>query len=80
MKFLTIGKPDLKWVDFTDEQSAGGMIQAGLPAEIANNYAEMGSAMRNGTMFAEYFATKQKPSGKTKFEAFGKEFAAAYNQ
>jgi uncharacterized protein YbjT (DUF2867 family) len=75
-----IGKPDLKWVDFTDEQSTGGMIQAGLPQEIAENYTEMGSAMRNGTMFDEYFATKQKPSGKSKFETFASEFAAVYNQ
>jgi uncharacterized protein YbjT (DUF2867 family) len=74
-----IGKPDLKWVDFTDEQSTAGMVQAGLPAEIASNYTEMGSAMRSGEMFAHYQSTSQKPIGKIKFEDFAKEFATAYN-
>jgi hypothetical protein len=39
-----IGQPDLKWVEFTDEQALQGMQQAGLPTEIANNYVEMGTA------------------------------------
>jgi uncharacterized protein YbjT (DUF2867 family) len=74
-----IGKPDLKWVDFTDEQSTAGMVQAGLPAEIAGNYTEMGGAMRSGEMFADYHSKGQKPIGKTKFEDFAKEFSSAYN-
>jgi uncharacterized protein YbjT (DUF2867 family) len=74
-----IGKPDLKWVDFTDDQSTAGMEQAGLPSEIANNYTEMGTAMRSREMFADYHNKNQKPIGKIKFEDFAKEFASAYN-
>lgn len=73
-----IGKPELPWVVFTDEQSLGGMIQAGLPEEIAKNYTEMGNALQTGIMSEDYW--KNKPVlGKVKLEDFAKEFAAVYN-
>lgn len=75
-----IGKPDLKWVDFSDDQSIGGMIQAGLPEEIAKNYTEMGASMRNGSMSADYEKTGQRPSGKISLAEFSREFAAAYSK
>jgi len=73
-----IGKPNLPYVEFTDEQSLNGMLQAGLPKEIAVNYAEMGSAARSGEMFADY---KKHPVelGATKLEDFAKDFATAYS-
>jgi uncharacterized protein YbjT (DUF2867 family) len=75
-----IGKPDLSWVVFPDEQALAGMLQAGLPEEIAKNYVEMGQALRTGLMAEDYW--KQRPSvfGKTKLEDFAKTFAAAYDQ
>jgi uncharacterized protein YbjT (DUF2867 family) len=75
-----IGKPDLKWVNFSDEQTMGGMLQNGVPEDVAKNYAEMGSAMRSGNMASEYLKNKPSGFGKTKFEAFAPEFAAAYAQ
>jgi uncharacterized protein YbjT (DUF2867 family) len=75
-----IGKPDLKWVNFSDEQTVGGMLQNGLPADAANNYAEMGAAMRSGEMASEYLENKPATFGKTNFEAFEPVFAAAYSQ
>ncbi|RYZ17722.1 MAG: NAD-dependent dehydratase, partial [Chitinophagaceae bacterium] len=33
-----IGKPELPWVGFSDEQTLEGMQGAGLPAEVAKNY------------------------------------------
>lgn len=73
-----IGKPELPWVVFTNEQSLGGMIQAGLPEEIAKNYTEMGNALQTGIMSEDYW--KNKPVlGKVKLEDFAKEFAAVYN-
>jgi uncharacterized protein YbjT (DUF2867 family) len=72
-----IGKPELNWVKFTDEQSLDGMRQAGLPEEIAVNYTEMGAALDNGSMTADYW--KNRPSlGKIKLADFAKQFAAAY--
>jgi uncharacterized protein YbjT (DUF2867 family) len=75
-----IGKPELPWVNFKDEETLGGMLQSGVPEEIAKNYAEMGSAMRSGEMASDYLKNKPTTFGKTKFEAFAPVFAAVYAQ
>jgi uncharacterized protein YbjT (DUF2867 family) len=75
-----IGKPELPWVNFKDEETLGGMLQAGVPEEIAKNYAEMGAAMRSGEMDSDYKNNKPAVFGKTKFEAFAPVFAAVYAQ
>lgn len=73
-----IGKPELPWVNFKDEETLGGMLQAGVPEEIAKNYAEMGAAMRSGEMDSDYSKNRPTVFGKTKFEAFTPVFAAVY--
>ena len=75
-----IGKPDLKWINFSDEQTVGGMLQNGVPEDVAKNYAEMGAAMRNGEMASEYLKNKPVTFGKTSFTEFAPVFAAAYAQ
>jgi len=75
-----IGKPDLKWVNFSDADTMAALQQNGLPAEIAKNYAEMGAAMRSGEMPKEYYANRPANSGGKKLEAFAPVFAAAYAQ
>ena len=75
-----IGKPELPWVNFTDEETLGGMLQAGVPEEIAKNYAEMGAAMRSGEMDSDYLKNKPAVFGRTKFEAFAPVFAAVYSK
>lgn len=74
-----IGKPELPWVEFTDEQSIGGMQQAGLSEDVAKNLTEMGNAVKSGIIGEDY--DKHKPAfGKRKFEDFVKgEFVAKYN-
>ena len=74
-----IGKPALQWVQFTDEQALGGMLQAGLPEDIAKNYVEMGQAIHSGSMFEDYWKHHTATSGKTSLEDFSKAFAVAYN-
>ena len=75
-----IGKPDLPWINFKDEDTIAGMIQAGLSQEIAENYAEMGAAMRSGEMASDYTLHRPSVFGKTKLEAFAPVFAAIYSQ
>jgi len=75
-----IGKPDLPWVNFKDEDTLAGMLQAGLPEDIAKNYTEMGAAMRSGEMAVEYNANRPTVFGKTKLIDFAPVFAAAYAQ
>jgi uncharacterized protein YbjT (DUF2867 family) len=73
-----IGKPEIPWVNIKDEDTLGGMLQAGVPEEIAKNYTEMGVAMRSGEMASEYNANRPSSFGKTKLEAFAPVLAAAF--
>ncbi|WP_207534189.1 NAD(P)H-binding protein [Desertivirga arenae] len=74
-----VGKPELPWIAFTDEESYNGMLGAGLPEEMAKKYVEMGSAMRSGKMFEDFLRNRPQTFGKIKLEDFAKDFAAAYN-
>lgn len=69
-----IGKPQLPWVEFTDEQAMQGMTQAGLPEEIAGLYVEMGRGFRNGSIPEHYIRQGSPVVGKVKLEDFAKEF------
>ncbi|WP_316794241.1 NAD(P)H-binding protein [Pedobacter frigoris] len=73
-----IGKPELPWVEFNDEDALGGMLQAGLPEVMAKSYVEMGDATRSGKLYAHYFANKPSSFGKVKLEDFAAEFAKAF--
>ena len=73
-----IGQPDLPWITFTDEQSLNGLLQAGLPEEIAKNYTEMGHALQSGIFMEDYLKNRPAQTGKTKLEDFAPQFAAVY--
>ncbi|CAN5574196.1 NmrA family NAD(P)-binding protein [soil metagenome] len=74
-----IGKPDLHWVAFTDEQAFGGMIQAGLSEEVAKNYVEMGTSINRGILSEDYWKNQPTSLGKIKLADFAEVFATAYN-
>jgi len=73
-----IGKPELPWIEFTDEQSLGGMIEAGVPEEIAQLYTEMGAGLRSGKIASHFLSVNASVDGKTKLEDFAKEFATQF--
>ena len=72
-----IGKPDLKWVGFKDEDVLNGMLQAGLSRDVAENLVKMGQAVASGEAGADYLQHKPAP-GSVKLEDFAKQFALAY--
>ena len=74
-----IGKPDLPWVEFTDEQTFEGISQAGLPEEMAKLYEEMGRGIRNGIVQEDFIKYGSPIEGETKLEEFAKEFADQFN-
>lgn len=74
-----VGKTGTPFIEFTDEQSYEGMLQAGLNPTIAKGYTEMGKALRSGEMEADFRRNRSAPNGKVKLEEFAKEFAAVYN-
>jgi uncharacterized protein YbjT (DUF2867 family) len=74
-----IGKPDLQWHTFTDEQVKESMLQRGMPAAMVGMLVELNAAIHSGLMREDY--DKHKPAlGKVKLEEFAKEFAAVYNE
>jgi len=73
-----IGKPDLQWIPFADSDALNGMLQAGLPEEMAKNYVEMGAALNTGVMQSDYLAHRPKSFGKVKLKDFVSLFAEAY--
>jgi hypothetical protein len=73
-----IGKPELPWVEFSDEDALNGMKQAGLPEELAGLYTEMGRGFRNGSIPKHYKEQGSPVQGKIRLEAFAKTFASRF--
>jgi uncharacterized protein YbjT (DUF2867 family) len=73
-----IGKPELPWLTFSDEQTQQGLEQAGFPAQVAASFVELGASIHNGTLRQDYDRHRPHAQGKVKVEDFAKEFAAAF--
>lgn len=74
-----VGNSELPWVEFTDEQSLDGMLQAGLPKEIADLYVEMGRGMKTGVVQKDFIEHGAVVDGAVKLEEFAEEFAGRFN-
>lgn len=73
-----IGKPDLQWLTFTDEQVKNNVLESGMPPEISGLLVELGASIHTGLLRSDY--EKHKPAlGKVKLPEFIKEFAARYS-
>lgn len=75
-----IGKPDLQWVTFSNEQTLAGLQQTGMPAQVAELLVELGAAIHNGALREDYDLHRPVKMGKIKLTDFAKEFAAAFNK
>jgi uncharacterized protein YbjT (DUF2867 family) len=75
-----IGKPDVPWIPFSDEDALNGMLQAGLGQDLAERYVQMGKAFREGKAQEHFLQHKPAQYGKVKLEDFAREFAAVYGQ
>ena len=74
-----IGKPELPWVQFSDEDTLKGMIAAGMSTAIADMYVEMGRAIGSGVLFEDFEKHRPDVWVTTKLSDFVPEFAAVYN-
>ena len=74
-----IGKPDLKWVIISDEETRKGFIENGFPELLANNFVEMFSSLNSGKLSEDYKLNKPTVLGKVKFSDFVNDFVTAYN-
>jgi uncharacterized protein YbjT (DUF2867 family) len=75
-----IGKPEIRWVEFSDGDAFAGMTAAGMSGTIAGTYIEMGRAISSGILFEDFERNKPGVWGMTKLAEFAKEFAAVYHQ
>ncbi|CAA9285747.1 MAG: FIG00498383: hypothetical protein [uncultured Adhaeribacter sp.] len=75
-----VGKEDLPWVDFSDEDTLAALLQNGLSLDVAQNNTEMVAALRNGTMNAYYHQHPGTPLSNIKLEDFAPIFARAFAQ
>ncbi|MEZ0486087.1 NAD(P)H-binding protein [Fibrella aquatica] len=74
-----IGKPELTWVTFTDDQARSGMEANGIPTSIAADLVDLGASIHSGIMRRDYDLHQSTPQGKVKLVDFAREFAAVYN-
>lgn len=76
-----IGKPDLTWVQFADEQLLQGLMQNGFTKDAAQHYiVDMGIAIREGLLADHYAKHAKEVFGSRNFSVFAKEFAKVYQQ
>lgn len=73
-----IGKPDLKWIVFSDEQVKDAMIGAGMPAAFVKDFVELGASIHSGLLREDYDLHKPAVMGQVTLTDFAREFAAAF--
>ena len=76
-----IGKPDLAWVQFSDDQLLQALLQNGFSKDAAQHYiVDMGIAIRDGLLAAHYAQHAKEVFGSRNFPAFAEDFARVYQQ
>ncbi|OQP65257.1 hypothetical protein A3860_16435 [Niastella vici] len=74
-----IGKPELKWIPFSDEQLLQGLLQNGFSKDAAQHYiVDMGIAIREGLLAKHYQQNTHAITGRRSFAEFAPVFARAY--
>ncbi len=75
-----IGRPDLKWMAFTDEQMRSALEGRGMPAPAAAKMVELGASIHSGALRRDYDQHKPRQMGRVKLADFAQEFAAAFRK
>jgi uncharacterized protein YbjT (DUF2867 family) len=75
-----IGKPDLKWVLISDEETLNGLVNIGMSPTIAAGLVEMYAALHTGLLAESYYKNRPEVMGKVKMTDFAREFATAFKQ
>ena len=73
-----IGKPDLRYVEFSYEDMEKGLIAAGASADVAKTYVELEKALNDGLITG--FNRDAESTTPTTLEQFASVFAAAYER
>lgn len=74
-----VGKSDVDWIEFSDEQLLGLLVQSGFSEQMVKVYmVEIGVALRDGSFMEDYIKNKTLSVGGTTLHDFSKDFAIAY--
>lgn len=74
-----IGQP-INYIEFSQTDAKAGMMQAGIPETIADNYNELFDALNKGTYLSDYQRTPENTTPITLEEFAKREFAPAFRQ
>jgi uncharacterized protein YbjT (DUF2867 family) len=74
-----IGKPDLKYKQFSAAEAEKGMLAQGIKPSIVKMLVEMYQSISKGKLFTPTQQITPEHKAKTTFEEFSKKFAEAYN-
>lgn len=74
-----IGKPDLKYVQFSYDDFIKGTIDAGISRSVAEGYAQFGKSVNEGLVYDPKLRNPGNTTPTT-FENFAQTFAMAYNR
>ncbi len=75
-----IGKPNLKYMQFSIEDAKNGMVQNGIPETIADGYNELFNSLNEGNYLNDYKRTPESTTPTT-FKSFVEnELVHAFNQ
>lgn len=75
-----LGRPELPWLTFSDEQVRAALLQHGMPPHVADNFVELGASLHSGRLREDYEQHRPAALGQVKIEDFAREFAAIYQQ
>ncbi len=75
-----IGKPDLKWIVVSDEETINGLTSIGMNPKIAAGLVEMYAALASGLLAEDYNEHKPAVMGRVKMKDFAKDFAVVFAQ
>ena len=73
-----IGKPNLQWITFTDEQAFAALRETGMPVTVARLFVELGAAIHSGAIREDY-DLHQPVIGDHKLQDFVRDFAAVFS-
>ena len=72
-----IGRPDLEYVQFSEDDMVQALVQAGMSKSFAGLYVEMTRAFREGVVKPSKGRTRENTTPR-RFEDFARELAVAY--
>ncbi len=73
-----LGRPQLKWITFSNERMKESLEQKGMPPVIVSNTIDLGASIHSGAMKEDYELHRPPVMGKVSLQEFAAEFVKAF--